>query len=169
VKFDIAAFLGFLGLALLPALGITTFLVASEVRHGRVELRSRTAACLHWIAVVLAWVPALSLAGFAALVIHERFEVGTWPTSDVPLTFGPNGFEGGPVHLRGGPARVILGLLVALGLPSLLVVPPLFALARAGERPIEKLTVRTYYLAWTALVLLAAIDPGELFSWAFGD
>ncbi len=156
------------GALLLPTVGVILLLVARARRRGRAHVPATVSAVARVSALVLAWTPPIAIAGFVLLVVHERIDTGTWPTWDVPVTWGPNGFEGGPVHFR-GPVRDVLAPLQAVSAIGILVVPGLFALARATERPIGRRTVRAYYAAWVALVFLVVVDPHGMYCWAFGD
>lgn|GEM_PF-4601801 len=101
------------------------------MRHGRVEFRSCTAACLHGLAFALAWIPALSLAGFVTLVATAWIDCGEPPS---PVRMDPRRFLefiGGPQASTYDPARMWLACLWAASALGILVTPGLLVLSSA--------------------------------------
>lgn len=168
MTFQVAEALSFLFLAFLPALGVTSFLVAAEVRRGRASIGRHRLAVLWWAVRLLAWMPSTALGGFFLLVVVAWVDEAKPPTplrlDFMASPFG-SAYTGGPHPCTYDPAHSIALTLGACSLIGIVLVPGLFALLRAAGRPTGMLSELVYYVSWASSVALVVMNPNGLVEW----
>ena len=168
MTFHFAEALWFLLLALLPALGVTAFLVAADVRRGHASIGTRGLSVLWWVTRLLAWTSPTLLAGFLLIAGKAWVDEGRLPTLPrLDFTTYPLGsaYTGGPHPSACDSARSIVFSLSIVSLIGIVPVSGLFVLLRAANRAAGVLSERVYYVSWTASVALVAVNPGEIVTW----
>jgi hypothetical protein len=158
--------------ALIPALGSTTYLFASAHARGRLAIPPRFGRAAATSARILAWGPVAFLVGLGTLVVLAWIRHGSFPQPietrwDAP--FGDVRLSGGPRASSFEPAPTILLVMLFASGVSVVLMPGLFALARALRRPTAKRTRALFYSSWSLLVIMIFTDPLSLLRWAFGD
>ncbi len=139
MTFHVAEALWFLLLALLPALGVTAFLVAADVRRGRASIGTHGLSVLWWVTRLLAWTSPSLLVGFLLIVGMAWVDEGRWPTLPrLDFTMYPLGsaYTGGPHPSAYDPARSIV---LSLSIVSLIGIVLVSGLSRCSVRRIAPL------------------------------